>query len=297
MTQTFLLAGATGNLGGRIAHHLLAQAGARVRLLVRGAEDPARREKLTPLLAAGAEVVEADLADASSLDAATRGIDVIVSAVQGGPQIIIDGQVALARAGKSNGVRRILPSDFGLDLFKAIPGEHPPFNWRQEADRRIAEIGLDQVNILQGAFMDVAAPGSPFVDYDKATVTFWGDGHRPLEMTTLEDTARIAALVALDPDVAPGKFTFWGDRKSFNDVADEAERVTGKRFERRSQGDEPALRAAIADADPQMAMMLAYVLYMTNGRTAMDRQMIGRYPQVQLKTLSAMLDERLAVAA
>jgi nucleoside-diphosphate-sugar epimerase len=35
MSQTVLVAGATGMLGGRIAHHLLAEPDATVRLLVR----------------------------------------------------------------------------------------------------------------------------------------------------------------------------------------------------------------------------------------------------------------------
>ena len=138
MTQTVLLAGATGMRGSRIARHLLDQPEAHLRLLVRGG-DAAKRAALNPLLARGAEIIEGDLADRASLDRATQGVDVIVSAVQGGPDVIIDGQVALAEAGRRNGVRRILPSDYALDLFKATPGEHERFNMRAEADRRIAE--------------------------------------------------------------------------------------------------------------------------------------------------------------
>ena len=87
MTQTVLLAGATGMLGNRIARYLLDQPRARLRLLVR----TSKREALDPLLARGAELVEGDLADRISLDRATRGVDVIVSAVQGGPEVIVDG--------------------------------------------------------------------------------------------------------------------------------------------------------------------------------------------------------------
>ena len=82
MTQTVLLAGATGMLGSQIAHHLLDQPEARLRLLVRGG-NPGKRAALGPLLARGAEVIEGDLADRASLDRATRGVDVIVSAVPG----------------------------------------------------------------------------------------------------------------------------------------------------------------------------------------------------------------------
>lgn len=146
MTNTILLAGATGMFGSRVAHHLLAQPGARVRLLLR--DYAAKKDKLETLIKGGAELIEGDLTDPASLDRATHGVDVIVSAVQGGPDVIIDGQVALAKAGKANGVRRILPSDFALDLFKATPGEHAMFDMRAEADRQIATLGLEQVNVL-----------------------------------------------------------------------------------------------------------------------------------------------------
>ena len=295
MTQTVLLVGATGRLGSRIAHHLLRREGVDLRLLVRAAS--AKRGELQPLLDAGAKSVEGDVKDASSLDRATRGVDVVVSAVQGGPDVIVDGQAALAQAAKANGARRILPSDFGLDLFKATPGEHPPFNWRQEADRRIAETGIEQVNVLQGAFMDLFGPGSPFVDYAAGVVSFWGDGHRPIEVTTIEDTARIAARVALDREVPAGKFTFWGDRRSFDDVARAAETSTGRPFTRRSLGDEAALRTAMAAADPAEAMMLAYSLYMANGQTSMDVQMADRYPDVVMEKLEDMLADRMSGAA
>jgi uncharacterized protein YbjT (DUF2867 family) len=54
MTQTVLLAGATGRLGGKIAHQLLDRPEARVRLLVRGGNVPDKRSALDPLLMRGA---------------------------------------------------------------------------------------------------------------------------------------------------------------------------------------------------------------------------------------------------
>ncbi len=128
MIQTVLLAGATGMLGSRVAYHLLEQPDAHVRLLARDAR--AKRAQLEPLLKRGAEIMDGDLADQEALNRATEGVDVIVSAVQGGPDVIIDGQVALAEAGKRNGARRILPSDYALDLFSATPGEHLMFDLR-----------------------------------------------------------------------------------------------------------------------------------------------------------------------
>lgn len=289
MTQTVLLVGATGMLGGRIATHLANDAAARLRLLVRDASS----SKLADLRNHDVEIVEGDLSDRASLDRATTGVDVIVSAVQGGPDVIVDGQVALAEAGKRNGVRRILPSDFGLDVFKATPGEHAAFNMRAQADELIAALGLESIHMLQGAFLDLFGPGSPMIDYDKGVATFWGDGNRLIEATSVEDTARMTARVALDRDVPAGKFAFYGDRLTFNDAADVAEKLTGKTFGRRSLGTEADLRAAMAAAEPGTRIMLAYSLYMANGQTSLDDVQNDRYPDLQLQTFETFLGTRL----
>lgn len=286
MTQTVLLVGATGMLGGRVAHHLLEQPGTRVRLLVR---DTAKQAQLAPLARCGAEIAEGSLTDPDALDRATRGVDVIVSTVQGGPDVIVDGQVALAEAGQRNGVRRIVPSDFALDLFKATPGEHLMFDLRREADERIAAAGLEQVNVLMGGFMNLFLPGGGAIDLSAGTVTFWGDGTRPIEVTTVEDTARMTARVALDRGVKGGKFAFAGDRVSFQDAADIIEAQTGRRLERRSLGSEADLRAAkaVAEQDPSHpfgGVMLAYLLYMLSGQTALGDLQNDRYPDVKLES-------------
>lgn len=297
MSQTVLLVGATGMLGGRIAHHLLEQPETHVRLLVRDPGNPEKSETLQSLVKRGAELVEGDLTNATSLDRATQGVDVIVSAVQGGHDVIVEGQVALAESGRRNGVRRILPSDFGLDLFKATPGEHAAFNWRASADEKIATLGMEHIHVLQGGFMDMFGPGSPLVDYEKGVISFWGDGERPIEVTTVDDTARMTAHVALDRSLTSGKFAFAGDHVSFQQVADTAEKITGIRFERRSQGTEAELRTALDNAavsNPMEAIMLAYQLYMLNGQTALTSLQNNRYPNVKLQGFESFLRGRFS---
>lgn len=295
MTQTVLLAGATGMLGARIAHHLVQQPDARVRLLVRDLSG--KREALDTLAAAGAELIEGDLADAASLDRATHGVDVIVSAVQGGPEVIVDGQVALAEAGKRNGVRRILPSDFALDLFNATPGEHAAFDARRSADERIADLGLDQVNILQGGFMELFMPGMGAIDLEQGTIGFFGDGERPIEVTSVEDTARMAARVALDRSVPAGKFAFAGDRISFREAGAIVSQQLGIDLKPVSYGSEDDLRAAMAAASPEKRVMLAYLLYMTNGQTALTDLQNGRYPDLTLDRFADFAARKLPAAA
>ena len=295
MTDTILLAGATGMFGSRIAHHLLARSDARLRLLVR--DITGNKEKLEPLVKGGAELIEGDLADVASLERATHGIDVIVSAVQGGPNVIIDGQVALAKAGKANGARRILPSDYALDLFKATPGEHSMFDMRAEADKRIAALGLEQVNVLQGGFMDMFLPGHGAIDLDAGTITFFGDGNLKVEVTSVEDTARMVARVALDRSVPSGKFAFAGDRISFREAGAIISEATGRPVKPVSLGSEADLRGAMAAADPEKKVMLAYLLYMTNGQTALSDLQNARYPDLHLEDFAAFAARSLPVAA
>jgi uncharacterized protein YbjT (DUF2867 family) len=294
MTQNILLAGATGMLGSQIARQLLDQPEARVRLLLRSPNDPSKQAALKPLLDRGAEFVEGDLADPASLDRATRGVDVIVSAVQGGRDVIVDGQVALAEAGKRNGVRRILPSAYGLDLFKATPGEHAAFDARRDADERIASIGLEQVNVLQGGFMQLFMPGMGAIDLDKGTIGFFGDGHSLVEVTSVDDTAKMIARVALDRRVPAGKFAFAGDRISFRQAGEIVGAQTGRALKPVSYGSESDLRAAMATSDPQKRVMLAYLLYMTNGQTALTHLQNDRYPDLKLETFAQFAAHAMA---
>jgi nucleoside-diphosphate-sugar epimerase len=299
MTQNILLAGATGMFGSQIARHLLAQPDARLRLLTRTTDDVGKKAALKPLLDRGAEFVEGDLADRASLDRATEGIDVIISAVQGGPDVIIDGQVALAEAGKRNGARRMLPSDYAMDLFEATPGEHMMFDLRRQADKAIAATGIQQVNVLQGAFMEMFGPKMGTFDYDSGTVTFWGDGTQVIDCTSVESTAQMVAHVALDRRVGKGKFAFAGDRISILDAAKVIEQQTGRTFKPHSLGSEADLRAAMAvaqkdESNPFKPVMLAYQLYMLTGQTALTDLQNARYPDVKLESFSHFASRTLS---
>jgi nucleoside-diphosphate-sugar epimerase len=254
-TNTVLLAGATGMLGARIAHHLLEAEDVALRLLVRPAAlaDHGKRSGLDPLVERGAELVE--------------GVDVVVSALQGGREVLVEGQLALARAAAANGVRRILPSDFAIDLFKATPGEHPAFDLRREADEEIASLGMEHVHILIGALLDTLATGGGIVEFDDAAgiAAFWGTGEERFDATTVDDTARYAARVSVDASVPSGKFAVAGQQLSYGDIVSAVERGAGRRYGRCSRGTTEDLRAWISDrreADEAMAAMHGtYQLY------------------------------------
>ncbi|WP_420593769.1 NmrA family NAD(P)-binding protein [Deinococcus sp.] len=298
MTQHILLVGATGMFGSRIAHFLLQQPDVHVRLMIRAAESGDKQDAVRAFVEAGAEVVEGDLTDQASLDRATHGIDTIISAVQGGPDVIIDGQVALAQSGARNGLSRILPSDYGLDLFEATPGEHLMFDLRRRADEQIAATGIQQVNVLQGAFMEMFAPGAGTFDYQAGTATYWGDGNQIIDATSVEDTAQMVAHIAADPSVDAGKFAFAGDRISILDAAKVIEAQTGRTFQHHPLGSEAELRVAHAQAlndtaNPFSSVMLAYQLYMLTGQTNLTGLQNDRYPDVKLESFARFAQRAL----
>ena len=76
-----LIAGATGMVGGEAAR-ILSSGGDAVRALVRSTSNA---EKTAALKGAGIEVVEGDLRDRASLDAACDGVDAVISTISAMP--------------------------------------------------------------------------------------------------------------------------------------------------------------------------------------------------------------------
>jgi len=118
--KTVLLVGGTGNLGALIGRALLKR-GARLRLLVR----PGSRSKVPADLAHAAEILEDE-------QTAFQGVFSVVSAVQGGPETIVDAQLRFLRAARKAGVRRFIASDYSMNLFTVPEGDNVSSDHRRE---------------------------------------------------------------------------------------------------------------------------------------------------------------------
>ncbi|MFD0392133.1 NmrA family NAD(P)-binding protein [Streptomyces nogalater] len=169
-----LRGGATGLLGGRITTALLDQ-GAPVRALVRPGTDGDRRAALAALEARGLELVEGDITDpVEKLAAAIGDATTVVSAVQGGPDVIVDGQVNLVRAAERAGARRFVPSDFAIDITKLEDGDNFMIDWRRQAAAAYGDTSLEVLSVLNGAFYEVMIGFMGIVDWEAGTVSHWG---------------------------------------------------------------------------------------------------------------------------
>lgn len=194
MENTILIAGATGNLGGRIVRELIRR-GATVRALVRANSDD---NKVAQLKQQGVEIIEADLRNKGQVTKACEGVACVISSLQGLGDVLIDTQSALLEAAIAAGVPRFIPSDFATDFTRIPDGENRNFDLRRAFMKHIDQQPIAATSILNGAFADMLLYGLPLFDTRKKQVSYWENPDWPIDFTTMDDTAAYTAAAALD---------------------------------------------------------------------------------------------------
>ncbi|WP_020421529.1 NmrA family NAD(P)-binding protein [Amycolatopsis sp. ATCC 39116] len=283
MTEVFV-AGATGMLGGAIVDSLLRR-DVRVRALVRPSS---KRETVDALADKGVVIAEGSLTEGPErLARSLEGADVAISALQGGEDVVVDGQTALLRAAEKAGVPRLIPSDFAVDLFRLDDGDNVFLDHRRRAHQAFDGTHVQVTSVLNGAFTEVmTAPFLEIVDWDNDTFAYWGDGDQPCDFTTVADTAEYTAEAALDPAVAGRPVRVAGDVLTMKEFHDALQRGSGRRLELRVRGDVDELEAEIrrrraVATGPADFVALQYVWAMVTGKAKLDPLDNDRYPAVR----------------
>ena len=223
--QIVVLAGASGDLGSRIATALTAR-GATVRALLRAGSSEA---KLAMVRATGATPVTVDFNDAAALARACEGAGIVVSVLNGLAPIMIDLQTRLLDAAIAAGVPRFMPSDFSLDFTKTRPGDNRNMDLRREFQARIDAAPIKAQSVLNGMFADLITGQAPIIMHKRRRVMHWGDVDQELDLTTKDDVADYAADVALDAE-APRFSRIAGSSVSTRQLAEIMTRLTGQRY-------------------------------------------------------------------
>ena len=190
-----MLAGATGDLGFRIAQALIGR-GAMVRALVRPGN---HRPVVTALQDLGVEIVAVDFSSVGALTKACTGAACVISALSGLRDVIVDTQKRLLDAAVAAGVPRFIPSDFSIDYTKLPTGSNRNLDLRREFNQRLDQAPIQATSILNGMFTDLLTGQAPVVLFGLKRVLYYGSADQPLDFTTIANTAEYAAAAALDP--------------------------------------------------------------------------------------------------
>ena len=192
-------------------------------------------------------------------------------------------------------VKRFIPSDYSLDLFKVKPGHIPTSDWRRQfASVADAERGnVEVIHVLNGGFLDrrVLFGFVRMIDVEKQTALVWGDGKQPMDFTTYSDTARYVAEVAGDERPVPRIFSVAGDVLDFDGLVRAYESGSGKKLRVERLGSLEDLDARIDQlrmADPAnyfACLPLMYYRSMLNGEGKLDELMNDRYPSIRPTTV------------
>jgi uncharacterized protein YbjT (DUF2867 family) len=294
MTTTVLVAGATGNLGSKIVTELVKR-GASVRALVRhGNADGG--DTLRPLVDTGAiTLVVGDLNDnIATLARHLDGVDVVVSAVQGGPDVIIDGQTNLLRAAETARVTRMIPSDFSADLHRLDYGDNMFLDMRKKADEAFTGSTVRPTFVLNGGFMEVMlAAFMGILDLENGSFSYWGDGEQPMDFTSIPDTA----AAALDESAAGRTVSVAGSVLTMRQLHAEVEKATGRTLQIRELGSVDDLKAEIerrkeTAKNPYEFVSLHYQWAMVTGKAKLHDLRNDDYPDITPTSVTEFLATR-----
>ena len=289
MAPIIILAGASGDLGTRIAKALISR-GAEVRALIRPDLVAAERARLTSL---GLTLAGADPADVSQMAEAMRGAGCVVSALNGLREVILDRQSALLDAAVQAGVPRFIPSDYSEDFTKTTPGDNRNLDLRCEFMGRADRAPTRVTSILNGAFMDMLGAEMPIIQPRIHRVLYWISAEQPLDFTTKDNVAAYTAAAALD-DTTPRILRIAGDTLSVRGLAGVMSDVKDEPYRTLHVGNLGVLSAMIAVAkrlapqpgDPFPAWQgMQYMRDMFSGKGKLTSVDNDRYPELTWTTV------------
>ena len=291
--STIVVAGATGNLGGRIARALV-QRGARVKALVRYSTTPDRRERLQGF---GITTAGVDFGSVSQVALACTGASCVVSALAGLRDVIVDTQSVLLDAAVEAGVSRFIPSDFSIDFTRFPPGENRNLDLRRDFHKHLDNASIRATTVFNGAFAEMLTGQMPLVLFKWRRVLCWGDADQRMDFTTIDDTAAFTAMAALDPST-PRFLRIASDQLSPRELAVLASEVTGEEFRLFRAGSLGMLCALIkvtrslAPGEKELYPAWQGMQYMRNmfdGRAKLSPLDNNRYPDIEWTTVKDVL--------
>ncbi len=253
-----LVVGATGMVGTEVCARLKT-AGKPVKALVRSTAAPEKVERLKNL---GVSLFYGDLKQPTSLAAACRGVETVISTASAtlsrgtGDSLITvdrDGQLALVDAARASGVKRFIYVSFRPKREFDYP--------LQEAKRRVEESlkssGLDYTILQASYFLEVWLSPALGFDYPNAKATVFGDGTKKISWISLFNVADFAVACVGNPKASRRILEIGGpEALAPLEVVHTFEEIAGRKFTVQHVPEEQ-LRAQLASATDLMGQTFA----------------------------------------
>jgi uncharacterized protein YbjT (DUF2867 family) len=231
----YLIVGATGLLGGEICR-LLKKEGKSVRALVRTTSN---QDKVEALRECGAEIIEGDLRERASLEAACRGVTALISTASAMPfsyqpgendiqSVDFEGLTNLIEAAKDAGVAHFIYTSFS----KNIDLDFPLRNAKRNVEKHLKASGLTYTILRPGYFMEVWLSPAVGFDTENAKAQIYGDGTNPVSWISFLDVARFVVHSLDNPAAANATFELGGPQALTPlETVKIFERIGGRTFE------------------------------------------------------------------
>jgi (4-alkanoyl-5-oxo-2,5-dihydrofuran-3-yl)methyl phosphate reductase len=268
-SMTYLVTGATGNIGGRVVARLLAK-GLRPRVFARDSEKARER------YGARVDIARGDLMDAASLSRALDGVEVLFLATSGADLAVADD--IAARAGKSAGARLLVKLSTYDVQQKVGTGV-----WHAAGEAAIRASGIGFAFVQPSGFMDNVLHWAAAIKSRGIVRSATANGRIPFIHS--DDIADVAVACMTRPGYEAQSLPLTGpEALSFAEMTAKVAAAIGTplRFEAMSEEDARKQQAAWGTPAPLIEARLSIFRAIREGRlaaitTEVDR-VLGRKP-------------------
>jgi uncharacterized protein YbjT (DUF2867 family) len=231
-----LVVGATGRLGREICRRL-ASVGKTFRAMVRATSDLAKKDVLKEL---GGELVEGDLKDRASLDAACpEATAVITTPTAIGARQENDTIDTVDLHGQMNLIDAAHAAKIGHYVFVSVSGnllrrgENPMFDAKQTVENHLRQSGRNYTILRPSCFMEIWLSPSLGIDFKNAKATIYGSGENKISYISLHNVADFA-VESLSNPVAKNAVLELGGPEALSQikVVRIFEEIAGRAFEK-----------------------------------------------------------------
>ncbi|RFU80719.1 2`-hydroxyisoflavone reductase [Trichoderma arundinaceum] len=187
------IAGATGNLGPAVVD-AVKNAGFNVTIL-------SRTSSSSEVTFDGVNIAKIDYGSIDSLAEALKGQDAVVSTLN---HLFYDEQKALIEASIKAGVKRFIPSEYGLDVSIPAVRDVPYLRAKGRIQDILKASDITYTLLYTGPFLEWGLDYF-FVDHKSATANVWNGGDISVGISAVADIGLAVANILLHPEETKNK--------------------------------------------------------------------------------------------